>query len=287
MPNRIIKESIRTSKTVNAMTDFQFRLWAYLITYVDDFGCGSADPEILKGFVFPRRKRVTESDIKNALAELAGMGCILLYDVDGESYFCFPTWGDHQRIQAKTHRFPAPPAEVLQQNKTVAHGDSRNVTVTHGDSRNVTVTHGLNPNPNPNPNPNQNPNPTPLTGKRAGARDGGVFAELSEPMKEAMSEFKRFRTMAKKPMTTEAVERMLSRLEKLSGGDENKKIAILRQSIDRGWTDVYELKEEGHGQRQVSAGGHAQDQPFGTAGDDSAGKNTGSKLRYFGRPDLV
>ena len=64
MPNRIIKESIRTSKTVNAMTDFQFRLWAYLITYVDDYGRGSADPEILKGFVFTRRKGVSEATIE-------------------------------------------------------------------------------------------------------------------------------------------------------------------------------------------------------------------------------
>ncbi len=54
MPNRIIKDSIRTSKSINAMSDFQFRLWAYLITYVDDYGRGSADPELLKGFVFPR-----------------------------------------------------------------------------------------------------------------------------------------------------------------------------------------------------------------------------------------
>lgn len=108
MPNRIIKESIRTSKTVNAMTDFQFRVWVYLITYVDDYGRGSADPELIKGFVFPRRKRLSESDIEKALAELAGMGCISLYTVDGESYFCFPNWGDHQRIQTKKSKFPSP-----------------------------------------------------------------------------------------------------------------------------------------------------------------------------------
>lgn len=119
MPNRIIKESIRTSKSVNTMTDFQFRVWVYLITYVDDYGRGSADPELLKGFVFPRRKRISESDIEKALAELAGMGCIHLYDVGGESYFCFPNWGDHQRIQTKRSKFPVPPPE-----STVSHGDS-------------------------------------------------------------------------------------------------------------------------------------------------------------------
>lgn len=108
MPNRILKESIRTSKTVNAMTDFQFRFWTYLITYVDDFGRGSADPEILKGFVFPRRKGVTEGTIQKTLAELATIGSVTLYEVDGEPYLCFPNWGDHQQIRTKVSKFPAP-----------------------------------------------------------------------------------------------------------------------------------------------------------------------------------
>ena len=70
MPNRIIKESIRTSKSVNALPDFLFRVWVYLITYVDDYGRGSADPQLLRGFLLPR-KRVTESQIREALAGLA------------------------------------------------------------------------------------------------------------------------------------------------------------------------------------------------------------------------
>lgn len=123
MPNRIIKDSIRTSKTVNAMTDFQFRVWVYLITYVDDYGRGSADPELIKGFVFPRRKRVSESDIEKTLAELAGMGCISLYDVDGESYFYFPNWRVHQRIQNKRSKYPAPDCD-----------NSRLLTVSYGES---------------------------------------------------------------------------------------------------------------------------------------------------------
>lgn len=142
MPNRVIKETIRTSRSVNNMTDFQFRLWVYLITYVDDYGRGSADPELLKGFVFPRRKRVSESDIQKALAELAGMGCILLYEVDGESYFCFPNWGDHQRIQTKKSKFPAPEEGIE------IHGESRWKTVNGGDAPPESES---NPNPNPNP----------------------------------------------------------------------------------------------------------------------------------------
>ena len=145
MPNRIIKDSIRTSKSVNTMTDFQFRLWTYLLTYVDDYGRGSADPELLKGFVFPRRKGVTEATIEKSLQELANIGSILLYDVDGESYFCFPNWADHQRIQTKKSRFPSPDDGTL-----------KKVTVSHGESppESNTTQSESNPNPNTNPNPN-------------------------------------------------------------------------------------------------------------------------------------
>ena len=145
MPNRIIKDSIRTSKSINTMTDFQFRLWAYLITYVDDYGRGSADPELLKGFVFPRRKGVTEATIEKALQDLANIGSILLYDVDGESYFCFPNWADHQRIQTKKSRFPSPDDGVLKKS-TVSHGES--------PSESNPIQSESNPNPNTNPNPN-------------------------------------------------------------------------------------------------------------------------------------
>ena len=131
MPNRIIKDTIRTSRKINALTDFQFRLWVYLITYVDDYGRGSADPEIIKGFVFPRRKKVNETDIKDALAALASTGCISLYDIDGESYFCFPSWGEHQRIQTKRSKFPEPP--ILPESHLFAAEDDalQKVTVVH------------------------------------------------------------------------------------------------------------------------------------------------------------
>ena len=100
MPNRIIKEAIRTSKDVNNLNDFQFRVWAYLITYVDDYGRGSADPELLKGLVFPRRKGITERQIGDALSVLASNGMVTLYNVDGEPYFYFPAWEKHQTVRA-------------------------------------------------------------------------------------------------------------------------------------------------------------------------------------------
>ena len=127
MPYRIIKDSIRTSKNVNRLSDFDFRLWTYLITYVDDYGRGSADPAILKGYLFPLRESVTKKNIDDGLANLASAGLIHLYSVDGEPYLYFPKWGSHQRIQSKYPKFPEPPEE------TEFHGDPPSSTVTHGD----------------------------------------------------------------------------------------------------------------------------------------------------------
>ena len=146
MPNRIIKDTIHTSDTVNQMTDFQFRLWVNLITYVDDYGRGDARPAIIKGICFPLRERLSNADISKALRELAGMGCVTLYEVDGKPYLCFPTWESHQNIRNKKSRYPGPEDGNLQaidincnQLQSIASNCSRNPIQSES-----------NPNPNTN-----------------------------------------------------------------------------------------------------------------------------------------
>ena len=110
MPNRIIKETIQTSKSVNLLTDFQVRVFIHLITYGDDYGRGSADPEIIKGRALTRRKNLTEKQIADALYAMANTGIINLYEVDGESFLYFPHWAKHQQVRNKVSKFPEPPA---------------------------------------------------------------------------------------------------------------------------------------------------------------------------------
>ena len=110
MPNRLIKESVCTSDKINALSDFLFRVWAYLITYVDDYGRGDARPAIIKGRCFPLRESITATDIENGLKELSDRGCIQLYEVNGEKFFCFPNWNEHQTIRNKKSKYPDPPA---------------------------------------------------------------------------------------------------------------------------------------------------------------------------------
>ena len=142
MGNRILKESIRTDQQINKLSDFQFRLWTYLLTYVDDYGRGNADADLVKGFCFARRKDVTAKAVEKGLLDLQEIGLIKLYKVEDEIYFHFPSWEKHQRIQSKNAKHPAPPEKEEDYISTVTHGNPPLTTVTHGDSRKSTVDHG-------------------------------------------------------------------------------------------------------------------------------------------------
>ena len=132
MGNRMIKESIRTDKQVNELNDFCFRLWTYLLTYVDDYGRGNADPDLLKGFCFARRKDVTTKHIEKGLEELQSVDLIRLYRVEDEIYLYFPTWEKHQRIQTKKSKCPEP-TNTEKNFHTVVHGGIELSTVSNGN----------------------------------------------------------------------------------------------------------------------------------------------------------
>lgn len=143
MPNRLIKDSIHESEKISRLSDFQFRIWVNLITYVDDYGRGDARPAIIKGRCFPLRDEIKADDISGALQQLAASGCIRLYSVDGMKYLYFPNWDDHQRIRTKVSKFPSPdnPEAVVD-----------NSPQTAADCSELPQNVPLNPNPNPNPN---------------------------------------------------------------------------------------------------------------------------------------
>jgi hypothetical protein len=66
----------------------------------------------------------------------------------------------------------------------------------------------------------------------------------SDSFKEAWQGFVDMRKANKKPMTDRAAKMILKKLDKLSGGDEEKQIAMLDKSVVKCWSDVYELNEQ-------------------------------------------
>lgn len=108
MPDRIIRESICTSDTLNQLSDFEERFWNRLIVNCDDYGRFDARPAILKGRLFPLMDGKTQRDMTNALSKLASVGLVELYEVDGKPFLRVVTWDKYQRIRAKRSKYPAP-----------------------------------------------------------------------------------------------------------------------------------------------------------------------------------
>lgn len=70
-----------------------------------------------------------------------------------------------------------------------------------------------------------------------------MYYPNDELLNSAFKEFLVMRNEIKKPISTkQALTRMMNRIDKLSGGDNDLAIKILNQSTDHCWQDVYELK---------------------------------------------
>lgn len=68
-----------------------------------------------------------------------------------------------------------------------------------------------------------------------------IYSDVPE-LNEAIKDFIAHRKQLKKPMTDRAVQLLINKLNKMTT-DIDTQIAILNQSIERGWQTVYELKE--------------------------------------------
>ena len=112
MPNRIIKESICTSEDYAKLTLFQRDLFIRLIVSADDFGRYDARPAILRGRLYPL-ENVTSKSIDDALAALANLGIVALYEVNGKPYLYLLAWDKHQYRRAAKSKFPAPECGII------------------------------------------------------------------------------------------------------------------------------------------------------------------------------
>ena len=82
-----------------------------------------------------------------------------------------------------------------------------------------------------------------------------VYYPNDELLNNAFKEFLTMRNKIKKPLATkQALTRMMNKIEKLSGGDNDLAIKILNQSTDHCWQDVYELKSDSCGNRTMNSG---------------------------------
>jgi hypothetical protein len=138
MPSRIIKESICYSDDLDRLTSFAETVFYRLLVRVDDYGRIDARPNFLKSMLFATKNGVSEKNVSEAVAQMASLGLVRLYEVDGKPFLCLPKWHLHQRIRDSKAKYPEPPQ------KTEDFEDSPQVAAGRGE---------LPPESKPNPNP--------------------------------------------------------------------------------------------------------------------------------------
>ena len=112
MPNRIIKESVCTSDTLDELSWFEEVVFYRLLVNCDDYGRMDGRAAIVKSRLFPLKSNVTERSITEALNKLSTVGLVTMYEYDGRPYLQLVTWERHQSIRAKKSKDPSPESGV-------------------------------------------------------------------------------------------------------------------------------------------------------------------------------
>lgn len=115
MGNRIIKESICSSPTIDQLTWFEEAFFYRLMVNCDDYGRMDGRIPILKSRLFPL-KDITKATVENALNKLSKVGLVVRYEANGQPYLQLVTWGKHQQVRTRKSKYPDPPSETVQIN---------------------------------------------------------------------------------------------------------------------------------------------------------------------------
>ena len=108
--------------------------------------------------------------------------------------------------------------------------------------------------------------------------DDPFFTE-SLALSDALRGFAEMRKKMHKPLTNRAKELIVKKLEKLAPGDEESQIAILDQSVERGWQGVFPLHadanwqgRDGVGKSRLSGGAGKDKSPYAAYFDGDEGE---------------
>lgn len=109
MPDRIIRESICSSGTIDQLSWFEEVFFYRLTVNCDDYGRFDARPAILKSRLFPLKAGITEKTISEALNKLTTVGLAITYVCEGKPILQLVTWEKYQRTRATKSKYPDPP----------------------------------------------------------------------------------------------------------------------------------------------------------------------------------
>ena len=109
MGNRILKDTIRINRRIDALSYFEEVVFYRLITAADDFGVYSANPVMLARTLFPLRESVDGKMMEAALRHLEELGLVRCYSVKDEGdWLQIVSWEKHQRLRNSRRVYPGP-----------------------------------------------------------------------------------------------------------------------------------------------------------------------------------
>lgn len=109
MPNRILKDSICMSESIDNLSPEAEVLFYRIIVQCDDFGRMDARPSVIRAKCYPLKIDVIKDDyICNLIHELLQNQMIEIYSVQDKYFIQIPSWNKHQQIRAKKSKYPNP-----------------------------------------------------------------------------------------------------------------------------------------------------------------------------------
>jgi hypothetical protein len=107
LPNRIIKESICTSDTIDGLSDAEEAMFYRLLVNCDDYGRMDGRPQILLAKLYPLRLgKIKDTVLSQRLQALERVGLIDTYTVKGRPLIQIKTWQEHQRVRNQKSKYP-------------------------------------------------------------------------------------------------------------------------------------------------------------------------------------
>ena len=96
MPNRVIKDSIWSSPTLAKLPlDAQLH-WPRWLLMADDWGCFNADPDVIRGLVYPKVPSITMRKILDLCQTYVKAGLLFLWEESERLWGYFTSWNGHQ-----------------------------------------------------------------------------------------------------------------------------------------------------------------------------------------------
>ena len=95
----MLKPDLRTSEKVAGWPVEVRYFWVLLWGYLDDYGKGKDNPQLIKADCFPLDDDITGAMVDDWLWLLADAGVIDRYEVDGRNYLVAVNWSEHQKPQ--------------------------------------------------------------------------------------------------------------------------------------------------------------------------------------------